>query len=300
MKKHHLREEYISANKRQRANAAGKISERPHHTSRQRQAESTSVCCWMDYESIESIQMLSFKKIPFGKKETSCVINTPVASSTMTEIFLSRLHKEIIIPYRFTLSSQIQLLDSDETVHDATERRNVIQQRIVFGYNNVSKLIFDANSSKATKPSLIVLVNPDNNSQNASHMQQSCIGAAMLQHIPLLAIEMNIPLLLLPSSYNSENKSNGKAENNTVETLAAMFGCISSHNKMMQLSCFAFENKSHHVNQQELRQHQIIGTRMSISTTTDDRMVDDSCKEKQHIYNSIDSFVTYITGKMEN
>jgi hypothetical protein len=300
MKKHHLREEYISANKRQRANAAGKKSERPQHTGSQRQVESSSVCCWMDYESIESIQTLSFKKIPLGMKVTSCVINASVASSPLTEIFLSRLHKEIIIPFRFTLSSQIQLLDSDKTVHDATERRNVIQQRIVFGYNNVSKLIFDANSNKATKPSLIILINPDSNYQKVSHLQQPRIGAAMLQHIPVLAKEMNIPLLLLPTSYYSESKSHGQAEHTTVETLAAIFGCISSHNKMMQLSCFAFEHKSHYLNQQELRLHQTIGARISTSTTTDDSMLDESSKQKQRIHNSIDSFVSYITGKMEN
>ena len=306
MKKHHLREACIPANKRQRANAASKKIERQQYTgtSNQRQVESSTVCCWMDYESIESIHSLSLKKINYSKESMPLVINTKVASSTMTEIFLSRLHKEIILPFRFTLSSQLQLLDSDQNVYDATKRRNMIQRRIYFGYNSVSKLLFDANSNKATKPSLIVVVNPDNNYQNNSHMQQpftSSICAPMLQHIPVLAYEMKIPLFILPSSYCIENLPHGKVENFTITSLATVFGWNRNHTKMTQFSCFAFTHQPQcHPYPQELRllHHTIDDRTPTLKTTDDNSMTEDSNEEKQ-IHISIDSFVNYFIGKIE-
>ena len=295
MKKHQLREEYVAPVKRQRNNATTSKGSERH-------IDSLSVCCWMDYESIDSIQNLSMKiaTTPFA-------IHTQVASSTMTEIFLHRLHKEIIIPFRFTLSSQIQLLDSDRTVHDATERRNLIQQRILFGFNNVSKLLFDASSNNTAKPSLVVVVHPDTNyHNNDSHVQQpstSIIGAPMLQHIPLLTNEMNIPLLLLPSSYISENQQGGKGETVTNHAFATIFGCSrsschNSYNKMTQFACIAFTRQPH---QQEFPLLHV-DTEVLTSTTTIDRMVDNTLEENHHlhIHNSIDSFVHYITGKMQN
>ena len=306
MKKHQLREEYVAPVKQQRNNAtttSGKGSERHPHVGTKHHSDSLSVCCWMDYESFDSIQNLSMMtaKTPFA-------IHTQVASSTMTEIFLHRLHKEIIIPFRFTLSSQIQLLDSDRTVHDATERRNLIQQRILFGFNNVSKLLFDASSNNTAKPSLVVVVHPDTNYQNNdSHVQQpstSIIGAPMLQHIPLLTNEMNIPLLLLPSSYISENQQGGKGETMTNHVFATIFGCSrsschNSYNKLIQFACIAFTRQPH---QQELPLLRHVDTEVLASTTTIDQVVDNTLEENHHlhIHNSIDSFVHYITGKMQN
>jgi hypothetical protein len=261
--------------------------------SKQQQGDSPSVGCWMDYESIESMQCFSPSTTHHHSSKTSpCFINTQVASSTTTEIFLSRLHKEIILPFRFTLSSQIQLLDSDQSVHDATGRRYVIQKRILFGYNEISKLLFDSNIGKTTRPSLIVVVNPDNVHQNES--STSTIGAAMLQHIPLLSFQMNVPLLLLPSSYRNENQPRGAGETMTTQAIATLFGCGQQHGKydMKQFSCIAFT-------QQDQSRRQCSSDIVVSNGITDDKLVEHTQEQHiHHIQNTIDSFVSYIIEKV--
>jgi hypothetical protein len=311
MKKHHFRNESLSSNKRQRSNAKIEHQQQQQHSGRHRQVENSTVCSWMDYDSMESIQSLSSTTITRSKVATSCIVSTPVASSTMTEIFLNRLHKEIILPFRFTLSSQIQLLDSDQTIHEAIERRNLIQQRIMFGYNNVSKVLFEAHSNKTTKkPSLIVMVNLDNSSPNESlRVQQPPstfrIGAAMLQHIPVLANNMKIPFLILPSSYWSDDPSRGKVENNTIHTLSTMFGFDRHRNTTTQFSLIAFIHRpqQHHNPEESLGLHNR-DDYMSIERTAHKTNIVENSnndeKQQQHIHDSIDSFINFITGKMKN
>ena len=286
MKKHHSPVEYLSPTKRRRTVANTRNDER-----QRKQGNSSHVCCWMDYESIESIQYLPPTTTLVPTKSSPSLIRPQIASSTMTEIFLNRLHKEIVAPFRFTLSSQIQLLDSDQSVHDATDRRNEIQKRLLFGYNNVSKLLFDANIGKAARPLLIVMVLPCHNFQTESlppHHHASTIGAAMLQHIPLLAYDMNVPLLLLPSFYNATTEIQTRGKSDTTHALATIFGYGNhkSNHHIQHLSCIAFAQK--------------MTLAAAATTTTGDGPLD-THEHHQHyqIHNTVDSFVNYITGKMQ-
>ena len=303
MKNHHSPLEYVSPNKRRRSNAIRKDDGRERQltvSNQQQQSDSSSVCCWMDYESIQSMQRFSSSTTHDTNKSSPCTINTQIASSTTTEIFLSRLHKEIVLPFRFTLASQIQLLDSDQSVHDATERRNVIQKRVLFGYNDVSKLLFDSNIGKTMKPSLIVVVNPENFYRNDSQQQPSStttIGAAMLQHIPLLSFHINVPLLLLPSSYSSENQPHrGGVETFTTQAIATIFGCGHHNNyQMNHFSCLAFTQ------QQDQSQRLRFFDSVVSKVVTDDNVLEHT--QEQHlrnVHNAIDSFVNFIIDKVQN
>ena len=71
---------------------------------------------------------------------------------------------------------------------------------------------------------------------------------------------------------------------------------------MMQFSCLSFTPQLYQLNQQEVRVQHNMYVRTANSRTADDDMVEDSYQDKQqhHIHFSIDSFVKYIIGKMEN
>jgi hypothetical protein len=258
---------------------------------------SSSISCWMDYESIEAIEYIpsinnchrnSYNECDTKSISQSSIICPSIASSTTTEIFMNRLQKEIILPFQFTLSSQIQLNNNDDdnnqtdTIHDAKYRRRIIQKRIIFGYNDVSKLLFNyINTSSSsntdmkdiiTKPSLIVLVNEDACYYDDSiNSHQRYMNASMVQHIPTLAYEMNVPLLLLPNSYTICDHKQQRTIR-TSQQLASIFCNNNTHGPIKYISIMAF---THH------------NTSGSLNNSIE-----------QRINNAIDSFVDFIHGKL--
>lgn len=163
--------------------------------------------CWMDCESVDTVVALvgSGNRHDKDQQQQLLLIQTPLASQLTSEIFLDRLQKEILTPFRFSLSSQIQLLEydgKDDTVHAAKERRRALQSRLCIGLNACIRALEEAcrystNSSAGTgdsqPPTLLVLTNDaaginNNNSNTALHV------------LVALAHRTRTPLLRLPLS----------------------------------------------------------------------------------------------------
>jgi hypothetical protein len=277
----------------------------------------SSVSCWMDFESIESITNFSSSKDQCTNQQ---IVHTSIASSTTTELFMERLQREIIEPFRYTMSTQIQLLDSDQSIHDAMDRRKVIQKRIVCGYNDVSQLLFDYAAATrtdhkrgvlVTAPMLIVLVNPTS-TELSNHPQQqqqqhrtsaAAITASMVQHIPLLAHEVHVPLLLLPTTYHVNNNNQRGEWIETSAKLATLFtgegggggnGCCSNKNRN-HFTLIAFTQR---LEQQQLHRCESDVPTRSVMHLENTSFRDDK-NDSSHIHNTIDSFVNYIQGKIE-
>jgi len=138
--------------------------------------------CWMDCESVDTVVA------PVGggnrhnqqqqQQQQQQLIQTPLASQLTSEIFLDRLQKEILTPFRFSLSSQLQLLDhndgKEDTVHAAKERRRVLQSRLRIGLNACIRALEEACSGSTIygtggpqPPTLLVLTDEAAGTNNA-------------------------------------------------------------------------------------------------------------------------------------
>jgi hypothetical protein len=259
-------------------NHAAKPSPKRQRTHEPRKPKNNdgSLCCWMDYDSVESIDSLKVSPTT-GSIAT---IHTPTASSTTKEIFMNRLQQEVLLPFRYSLSSQIQLLDTDQCINDAKNRRKIIQRKILCGYNAVSNVLFEYSKymvhhhrNEVSVPRLIVLVNTDGNDGENSRIEPS-----MLQHIVLLTHEYSIPLLLLPSSTNHSGHSSS-------QELASLFGASS---KFLHVIAFISQRPT-------TASHDIAVDRQSeVGTVNKDF---NQFSEKQ-VNEAIDSFVEFIRGKI--
>jgi len=125
------------------------------------------------------------------------LIQTPLASQLTSEIFLDRLQKEILTPFRFSLSSQIQLLDydgKDDTVQAAKERRRALQSRLRIGLNACIQALEESccgPQEAPPPPTLLVLTNEATASSNNN---------TALHVLVALAHQTGTPLLRLPIS----------------------------------------------------------------------------------------------------
>jgi hypothetical protein len=160
------------------------------------------------------------------------LVTTPVASDVVKEVFLDRLVKEIVQPFllrRYESSNDDTAcrndrvmtgrksvasmeshnrcplnLDTNSNHQDETakcKRKRRIKERIVMGTNQCSRLLErvlrenDATDLDAKKqlqrPSLIVLA-------------KDTYPPTVLAHIPVLAQQLNIPVLLLPGKASVE------------------------------------------------------------------------------------------------
>ena len=148
--------------------------------------------CWMDCESIETVV------------SGSRVLRTPAASQLTQDLFMDRFQKEIAKPFRFSLSSQIQLLDrrelgveegedTEDTVQAAKERRQQIRARLRIGINACTRALEAACYEGERAPSLLVLTTSSSNTTTSSDPSISA-------HLPALAQRAQVPLLLLPST----------------------------------------------------------------------------------------------------
>jgi ribosomal protein L7Ae-like RNA K-turn-binding protein len=127
----------------------------------------------MDCESLSSVVS------PF----TETPIHTPVVSQLTKEIFLERFQKEILSRFHFSLSSQLRV-ESDSSVEDAKIIRAVLKRRILVGTNACTRALEASAYSQGVAPLLTVL---------AEDVQPPTI----LAHIPVLAKQSNVPILLL-------------------------------------------------------------------------------------------------------
>ena len=257
-----------------------KKSSQKRQRNRKQQGDDGALSCWMDYKSIDTVDNLNI--LPSAGDSDIC-IRTLIASPTTTEIFINRLRHEILTPFRYSLSSQIQLLETDHSIHDAINRRKLIRDRIVCGYNAVSSLLFTYSNAKVRGicdkenrvPQLIVLVNGSEKDKTHAPFLPS-----MLQHIPLLAHELEIPLLILPSSIDSMICTSQK--------LGSLFCASEKH-----LYVLAFVSK------RPIRPSSI-GADKSNDGQTEIAMNDDTnLWSDAHVHASINSFVEFIRGKIK-
>jgi ribosomal protein L7Ae-like RNA K-turn-binding protein len=131
----------------------------------------------MDCESIECIPT-----------PQQFILKTPVASVLTKEIFFDRFQKEILKPFRFTLSSQLQILEG-ESLEQVKQRRSLLQHRMVCGINAVTRMLEAAIYSKGPVPLLLVLTTD--------------VYPSVTAHLPILAQQIRVPILLLPGVQSS-------------------------------------------------------------------------------------------------
>jgi ribosomal protein L7Ae-like RNA K-turn-binding protein len=134
---------------------------------------------WMDCETLESVAA------PF---ETP--IRTPLVSQLTKEIFMDRFQKEIVSRYQFSLSSQLRG-DDPSSLQEVKSRRTVLKQRILVGTNACTRALESAVFSKGLSPLLLVV---------AADLHPPTI----LAHIPVLAKQTRVPILLLPGRASFE------------------------------------------------------------------------------------------------
>jgi ribosomal protein L7Ae-like RNA K-turn-binding protein len=134
---------------------------------------------WMDCETLASVAA------PF---ETP--IRTPLVSQLTKEIFIERFQKEIVGRFQFSLSSQLRV-DGPSSLQDVKSRRTVLKQRILVGTNACTRALEAAVYSKGSCPMLLVL---------AADLNPPTI----LAHIPVLAKQTRVPILLLPGRASIE------------------------------------------------------------------------------------------------
>ena len=176
--------------------------------------------CWMDCETIATVVApvgVGVDSASSPRPDRRMLLSTPIASALTEEIFLDRLAKEILIPFRFSLSNQIQLLDEDavenDTVSAAKERRRCLQSRLCIGLNACLRLLEEATAAtrsggthlptctatptKPTTPApqLVVL---------ASEAATASTSTAAHQAVAVWAHQVGTPLLVLPNTSSRE------------------------------------------------------------------------------------------------
>jgi hypothetical protein len=186
----------------------------------------SAACCWLDASFLGPVPSHFHQQ---QQQEEQPFIHTPLATAVTKDIFLERLQKEIIDRFVFSLSSSrnsssgtcCSRLSPDESFADARHRHMLLKKRIVVGFNactkalqsscyyNTSKQQQHNNGSSSTDclaqqmPSLVVVALDD--SEMELKMSPTAAGAAMLlAHIPLLAHQAGVPLLILPGPNASQ------------------------------------------------------------------------------------------------
>ena len=160
--------------------------------------------CWMDCETIETVvaPVAMSTRDPLQQQPLSRHFQTPIASPLTEEIFLDRLQKEILTPFRFSLSDQIQLLDNAvDTVPSAKLRRQWLQSRLRVGLNACLRLLEDADAplngnpardaTVVALPTLVVIT---------SEATTSASSTAAHYALAMLAHQVGTPLLVLPTT----------------------------------------------------------------------------------------------------
>ncbi len=118
-------------------------------------------------------------------------IRTPLVSQLTKEIFMDRFQQAIVSRFQFSLSSHLRG-DDPSSLQDVKSRRTVLKQRILVGTNACTRALESAvYSSKGLSPLLLVV---------AADLNPPTI----LAHIPVLAKQTRVPILLLPGRASQE------------------------------------------------------------------------------------------------
>jgi ribosomal protein L7Ae-like RNA K-turn-binding protein len=142
-----------------------------------------------------------------SKKKQHDIISTQVASDVVKEIFFERFVKEIVKPFRPTkndggalvmVNGKLQKQRAKNPRDDSTrydETSQFWRERLRMGTNQCFRVLEASaakhNDDSPSTPSLIV-------------MARDIYPATMLAHAPVLARQLNIPLLMLPGKASVE------------------------------------------------------------------------------------------------
>lgn len=137
----------------------------------------------LDIETLQTVPTIPSLVSP------PALIRTDLASQLAKELFLERFQKEVVIPFRYSLSSQLQI---DTNLEDAMRRRELLKQRIPVGTNACTRVLEAASYEKGPAPILLVVA------------AEGIKPPTMLLHIPVLARQLRVPLLLLPGEASAE------------------------------------------------------------------------------------------------
>lgn len=144
-------------------------------TKRQRLEHPT---CWMDCESIAAV--------PMPYLEPEFILKSQVATVVTKEIIFDRIRKEIVEPFRYSLSSKMKILEG-ESLEGVKARRSWLRKRIICGTNAVARVLEAAVNCKEKSAPLLLLLMID------AH-------PSLMSHLPILAQQCRVPLLLLPGT----------------------------------------------------------------------------------------------------
>jgi ribosomal protein L7Ae-like RNA K-turn-binding protein len=239
-------------------------------------------------------------------KNGTTVIETPIASTWIQEIFMERFRKEILEKFSFSLSNKIQQQHYSED--DTTElvlqqqqqrrlRRNVLQQRMVFGINAVTKTLeqqqqttnttnlsteSSATSSRWLPPKLIVLTGDD----------AMVPPPSLVSHIPIVCRKWNIPILLLRIKEQSsiDDGGGGGGSSSSSRVLGRLLGA-------KHVTAMAFLPKHYHDKDPITHYDTSFVSseqQKSSNATTDDH------ESTERVHQAVDSFVEFIIRKLES
>jgi hypothetical protein len=156
---------------------------------------------WMDCESIGAVISSPLHVEKQGTSDITSntgILRTPPASDHTTALFYERFEIEILKRFRFSLSSQIQILEDDVPVHTIKRNRMILQQRIRVGINACTRSLeaslrcVNDRQRLEEQPVLLILT---------SDITPPTIQA----QLPVLASQMSppVPVLLLSGSSSS-------------------------------------------------------------------------------------------------
>eukprot|EP00934_Nitzschia_sp_Nitz4_P006318 Nitzschia sp. Nitz4//scaffold1_size375055//1462//2139//NITZ4_000200-RA/size375055-processed-gene-0.279-mRNA-1//1//CDS//3329540817//6308//frame0 len=161
---------------------------------------------FLDCQSLSHVVDLSYGQNSGDKDKSTSTVTTPVAADVSKEVFLDRLVKEVVKPFRPKASEDIgssqkppsistpfvmangKLQKRKQTKQRTTHENTVWGQRLRMGTNQCLRLL-ETRLQDGSKPNPTLLV-----------LARDLYPPTMLAHAPAMAKSLNIPVLLLPGS----------------------------------------------------------------------------------------------------
>lgn len=230
---------------------------------RQRKLQEENPSCWLDCSN------LCYVPTPNG------VIRTRRATQHLEDLFVERFVKEIIQPHWFTLGSRLHKSLADQQQRSPMIGRDILKQRILYGTNACTRAL-ERRIPHTLGTSTVTAAATPTNGQVSTACRKLSIGKPVLivmaikndpcyvipwLQIPVLAYSKGVPVLLLSDSASK---------------------VLSKKLQAKHVSAITF---------------------LDCTASRETRMVGDTIQQNSNdpeIHKVIDSFVSYILGKMES
>jgi len=151
---------------------------------------------FLDCPSLSSV-------VDFPSSNPTHIVTSPVASEAVTEIFLERFVKEIVVPFRtvpekegesFVMTNgQLKKVSRPVTKKKQLEGMDLWNKRLTMGTNQCLRILEKCirETSHFPRPQLILLA-------------KDVYPPTMLVHVPVIAKRLGIPLLMLPGKASND------------------------------------------------------------------------------------------------